>query len=312
MTVRRPRGVILTVTTPLKFWKVEAIGNDFPLVRLEDVPEGALPELAIAMSDRQFGVGGDGLLAFGMVEGKPTLRMFNPDSTEDFCGNGIRAVTRWAYDQGLIPAEAILSHRGLDVPVKVLGEQIETTLPGASYEPKAIPMLGPERFDAEIWAGMESGMPLVIRGSALTTGSTHVVLPTAALPADENFHDISKLIEHDDKFPERTSVIWSKKESERVLSIRIWERGAGETQGCGTGSAAAAVDHSRRWGVAGDIEVRNPGGNVTVRIKYWDSPVTIVGTASVVYEGEWLRLAALPDAGNRQGSTDAELLIDNV
>lgn len=280
---------MLTVTPPLKFWKVEAIGNDFPLVRLEDVPETGLSELAIAMSDRKFGIGGDGLLAFGIVEGKPTLRMFNPDGTEDFCGNGIRAATRWAFDQALIPAEATLIHRGREVPVKVEGERIETTLPPASYEPKLIPMLGSERFDNEVWAGMESGMPLVVRGSALTTGSTHVILPTTSLPADENFRDVSKLIEHDVKFPERTSVIWSKKESDRVLAIRIWERGVGETLGCGTGSAAAAVDHARRWGLSGDIEVRNPGGTVTIRFDRWDAPITIIGTASVVYEGEWLQ-----------------------
>lgn len=279
----------------MKFWKVEAIGNDFPLVRLEEVSEAELPDLAREMSDRKFGVGGDGLLAFGIIEGAPTLRMFNPDGTEDFCGNGLRAATRWAFDQGLISAETTLSHRGLQVPVKVSGEQVQTTLPGASFDPKAIPMLGPERFDAEIWAGMESGMPLVIRGSALTTGSTHVVIPTGALPNDENFFDISKLIENDSKFPERTSVIWSKREAERAIAIRIWERGVGETQGCGTGSAAAAVDYARRNGYAGDLTVRNPGGTVTIRFNHWSDPITITGTASTVYEGEWLRARAVAD-----------------
>ncbi|RYG28144.1 hypothetical protein EON81_29025, partial [bacterium] len=126
------------MTLPLKFWKVEAIGNDFPLVRLEDVPEAELSPLAIAMSDRRFGIGGDGLLAFGLVEGQPTLRMFNPDGTEDFCGNGLRAATRWAFDQGLIPAEATLLHRGREVIVRVEGARIETVLPPASYEPGTI------------------------------------------------------------------------------------------------------------------------------------------------------------------------------
>ena len=276
------------MTTPLKFWKVQAIGNDFPLVRLEDVPAADLPTVAIAMSDRRFGIGGDGLLAFGLIEGKPTLRMFNPDGTEDFCGNGLRAATRWAFDRGLIPPQATLLHRGKEIAVSVDGPSVATTIPPASYEPREIPMLGPERFDAEVWAGMESGMPLVVRGSALTTGSTHVVLPTAALPADENFRDVSRLIEHDAKFPDRTSVIWSQRESERALATRIWERGVGETLGCGTGSAAAAVDHARRWGLSGEIAVRNPGGTITVRLDRWNAPITIVGEASVVYEGEWV------------------------
>ncbi|RYG31978.1 diaminopimelate epimerase, partial [bacterium] len=71
----------------MRFWKVQAIGNDFPLVRLEDVETAALPALAISMADRRFGVGGDGLLGVGTdPDGELRLRMFNPDGTEDFCG----------------------------------------------------------------------------------------------------------------------------------------------------------------------------------------------------------------------------------
>ncbi len=280
------------MTRPLPFWKVESIGNDFPLVRLEDVDEAELPALAVRMSDRRFGAGGDGLLAFGLPDGRPTLRMFNPDGTEDFCGNGLRAAARWAFDRGLIPAEAAIAHRGRSVPVRIAGSRIETDLGPASYDPARIPMLGPERFDAEIWAGMESGMPLVVSGSALTTGSTHVILPTAALPADEGFEAVSRLIERDEKFPERTSVVWSRADDPQSLSIRIWERGVGETQGCGTGSAAAAADHARRRESAGlprdpEIAVRNPGGTVVVRLEAWDAPLTVIGEARTVYEALW-------------------------
>ena len=274
----------------MTFWKVESIGNDFPLVRLEDADETSLPELAQKMSDRRFGVGGDGLLAFGLPDGRPTLRMFNPDGTEDFCGNGLRAAARWAFDRDLIPAEATIHHRDREVDVRLGGERIETDLGRASYAPSDIPMLGRERFDDEIWAGMESGMPLIVRGSALTTGSTHVILPTDALPTDENFEAVSRLIEHDEKFPDRTSVIWSKIEGENALAIRIWERGVGETLGCGTGSAAAAVDHARRRGTlwtGGEVAVRNPGGTVRVRLSAWDAPITVIGEAKTVYEGEW-------------------------
>lgn len=281
----------------MTFWKVESIGNDFPLVRLEDVDEANLPDLAKAMSERRFGVGGDGLLVFGLPEDIPTLRMFNPDGTEDFCGNGLRASARWAFDRDLIPAEATIRHRDREIAVRVDGERIETDIGSASYAPGDIPMLGRERFDDEIWAGMESGMPLIVRGSALTTGSTHVILPTDALPADENFEAVSKLIENDPKFPNRTSVIWSKVENvggENALAIRIWERGVGETLGCGTGSAAAAVDYARRrgalWNAGGtgnEIAVRNPGGTVRVRLTTWDAPITVIGEARTVYEGEW-------------------------
>src|ERR1700753_1856214 len=88
----------------IQFWKLESIGNDFPLVQISDLPaETSLPNLAIRICDRRFGVGGDGLLTVEKVaEGTIRLRMFNPDGTEDFCGNGIRCAAYFVYRQGLV------------------------------------------------------------------------------------------------------------------------------------------------------------------------------------------------------------------
>ncbi|MER3496875.1 MAG: diaminopimelate epimerase, partial [Armatimonadota bacterium] len=74
----------------------------------------------------------------------------------------------------------------------------------------------------------------MIFGSALTTGSTHAIIPLGAMPDEDTFVSLSKILENDAKFPNRTSVIWSVREGERAIAIRIWERGAGETLGCGT------------------------------------------------------------------------------
>jgi diaminopimelate epimerase len=135
---------------------------------------------------------------------------------------------------------------------------------------------------------MVDGQPLSLFGSALTTGSTHVIIKTAALPDDDSFRSISATIEHAPSFPERTSVIWVKVDQPGFLSVRIWERGAGETMGCGTGSAAAAADYMRRSGRAGKVIVKNPGGILTVSAERWDSALTIEGTASQVFEGFYL------------------------
>ncbi len=124
-------------------------------------------------------------------------------------------------------------------------------------------------------------------GSALTTGSTHVVIPTAALPDDDSFRSVSPKIENDPQFPQRTSVIWSQEIEPMRLRLRIWERGVGETQGCGTGSAAAAVDYLRRKGKGGAVEVENPGGTLRVSMPSWDGPIEVEGVAEAVYSGEY-------------------------
>ena len=270
-----------------RFWKLESIGNDFPLIHLEEGLDYA--NLAIRMADRHFGIGGDGLLAVGMEDDAVRLRMFNPDGTEDFCGNGIRIAALHAHQQGWVGTSFSIKHLDREVPIQIEGDVIKSQIGVASYDPDLIPARSSgEPFDVNIWTGMDAGTPLSIFGSALTTGSTHTVIPTAALPDDETFKSISSKIEVDVKFPDRTSVIWSREVEPNVLEIRIWERGVGETLGCGTGSSAAAVDYLRRKQRGGRVEVRNPGGTIFVTMDKWSAPITIEGTAREVYSGEFM------------------------
>jgi diaminopimelate epimerase len=279
----------------LKFWKVQSIGNHFPLVLLDDVVateansvDSQLERLAIDICKDHFGVGGDGLLAVGMEEGDVRLRMFNPDGTEDFCGNGIRCVARFATQQAWVQEQFNIRHLEQVIPVTVKDGLIRTTLGEASYDPSKVPtsIVG-ELFNETIFADRIDDWSVVLNGSALTTGSTHVVLTTGALPDDDGFVKVSKKLEHDPRFPKRTSVIWAVIDGE-ALKIRIWERGVGETLGCGTGSSAAAIDWMRRRGRGGRIEVKNPGGSVWVEADSWRHPLTLEGTAEVLFEGDFL------------------------
>lgn len=282
----------------LPFLKAQAVGNDFPVVLVSDVaanaPAGSsvdfqLARLAAVLSDRRFGVGGDGLLAIDRGDGKePVLRMFNPDGTEDFCGNGIRIAAVVMRRLGWVGDAFTMRHLNRQVPVRFREDgAVETTLGAADYSPDHVPTTAMgELFQANIWAGMDAGMPLSLYGSALTTGSTHTVIPTYALPDDDSFRSVSAKIEVDPLFPQRTSVIWVRDAAENVLEIRIWERGVGETLGCGTGSGAAAADYLRRKGRGGTVTVHNPGGTLEVRADRWNAPLTIVGRAEVLYEGK--------------------------
>ncbi len=296
----------------IPFWKLQSIGNDFPLVHLADLRDllargeaerslvapapvaecfvapgagatdldGLLARLAISMADRRFGAGGDGLLAAEPLgEGRARLRMFNPDGTEDFCGNGLRCAAVHAHAHGWVGDAFTIEHLGREVAVRIGGGRVTTGLGGATYEPERVPVLGSERFRAVLPGGR--------MGSCLSTGSTHTVLWVDALPDDAAFFSESPVLENDPIFPERTSVMWTQVVGPDHLRLRIWERGVGETQGCGTGSTAAAVDHLRYEGRGGRVRVDNPGGTVFVA---WDSTsngTEVEGAAEQVYEGEY-------------------------
>lgn len=333
------------MTRKIPFWKLQAIGNDFPLVHLADIesivaleqreiaavapqiapgaPENAAPveageateatageaapeadaapappvtpdttaylsRLTQAICDRHYGVGGDGLLAVGMEGEALRLRMFNPDGTEDFCGNGIRCAVLHAHRQGWVGTDFVVKHLDRDVPAHIEGDEIHTTLGLADYTPEKVPHKAfGELFNATIWNGVDAGLPMNLFGSALTTGSTHVVIPTQKIPNDEGFRSVSAKIEVDPLFPDRASVIWAQEVVPDKLLIRIWERGVGETLGCGTGASAAAADYLRRQGRGGTVEVTSRGGTLKVRMTAWHEPITLIGVAQAVFSGEY-------------------------
>lgn len=124
-------------------------------------------------------------------------------------------------------------------------------------------------------------------GSALSTGSTHVVILTDHLPDEESFLSVSPKIEVDPLFPIRTSVIWAEETAEDSLRLLIWERGVGETFGCGTGATAAAADYMRRKGRGGTVSVTSKGGTLRVSASSWDSILTLEGQAEIVYRGRF-------------------------
>ena len=276
----------------LPFWKVEAVGNDFVLVEAGAVQDANLGHLAQRLCHRPLGIGSNGLLIIGSGTRAPvSMRMFNPDGTEDFCGNGLRCVARFAYEQGYVdtPEFAIETPRGL-IPVRLILregkiEAVTTQLPPPRFHPRAIPAL--------VEGESVQDYPLMIVGQAVrlwsvNVGTTHSVIFTERLPDEETFRQLSPRIETHPLFPERTSVLWAIIESPHQVRVRIWERGVGETLGCGTGAAAVAVlSRIAGWG-QNPIEVRSPGGTLTVEWEPGDS-ITLTGPARILFEGHyWL------------------------
>lgn len=265
------------------FAKVQAIGNDFVLFQAQDVIDYDLGTLAIESCERRFGIGADGMLVLDMLTpAYGELRMFNADGTEDFCGNGLRCAVNYAVHQMDSNRELVIEQMGRKVPCRYEDGIVHIALPAASFAPTDVPTILTE----EVWNVNQTVEDREFTLSALSTGSTHTIIFQAELPADADFFQYSPILEHHSWFPERTSVMWTQVDGPNEISIRIWERGVGETLGCGTGSTAAAVAFMRREGIGGPIRVNNPGGAVTVDAERWDGPLTLSGAAQISYAGE--------------------------
>lgn len=279
---------------PLPFWKVESIGNDFVLVHLADIEMRrqlaggeideftALSQLAQIVCERRFSVGSDGLLAVGQHESGLRLRMFNPDGTEDFCGNGLRCAAWHAKQAGWLESKTEILHRGRTVQATVDDDgMVVTDIGRATFEPAQIPVLAAEPLFRQTLT--VAGHTLDV--SCLSTGSTHTVVSVDELPDESTFLAVSRELEVHPMFPERTSVIWLDGFDTHRMRIRIWERGAGETLGCGTGSSAAAVVHARSHDLSGTFWVENRGGVVSVQMESWQDNLTLASLATEVYSG---------------------------
>jgi diaminopimelate epimerase len=275
---------MLNVRKTVPFVKMHGLGNDFVVLDgiAHDFATLDLPAFAIAACARRTGIGADGLLLLAPSETAAVrMQMWNPDGTEDMCGNGLRCIVRLAHTRGYAPDEFEVETLAGLRSARMEEDAVRVSMGAPSWETNEIPMLAqnfsPHQYDLQIGGG-------IYRASSLSTGSTHTVLWRDELPSDEEFFRVSPLIENHAWFPERTSVLWARVKNGEV-SLRIWERGAGETLACGTGACAAAVaalDTTRIKN--GPVGVRSKGG--TLRIE-WTDQIYKPGPAQIVCEGNW-------------------------
>ena len=269
------------------FHKMEACGNDFVVVYRSDLPPDASPALAVAICDRHFGVGADGILVIGIgadvepasLRGVAPLSMtvWNADgSVAEMCGNGLRCVVRRVLADGLWTgppdgAGQLAAATGL-VPFRLVGDDVRVRL-------------SPPRV-ASALEELEVGGRR-IRGLAVDMGNPHFVVfeDEQATPLPDLLAWAPALEVHE-RFPEQTNV-----ELVRVLAdglaVRVWERGVGETLACGSGACAVAAA-ARATGRTNDdpVKVLLPGGALSV---LWsgrpDEGMDLQGPAHTVFSG---------------------------
>lgn len=273
----------------LPFWKMEGCGNDFVVLRREDLATDAEPPEILRLCDRRRGVGADGVLvvdsgtslAASDLRAGAVARMWvwNADgSVAETCGNGLRCVVRRLDEDGGWPA----SGRGM---IATLAGPAEARLAGEDVEvAMGCPMVLDERPVAVDAGGC------AVRGRRVLVGNPHFVVLSGEQPgALPDLLAWGPLVETAAAFPDRTNVEWVEREAGGRLRLRVWERGAGETEACGSGACAAAAAAR----VAGLVRSRTvalalPGGELRVD---WagspDSPAILAGPARTVFKGFW-------------------------
>ena len=255
----------------LDFTKMQAAGNDFVVVDATQLRDVDWPAVARLVCRRRFGVGSDGLMIVeGAAERGYRARMFDPDGSEDFCGNGTRCAAVFLHHQGLIERDelALETQWGrLEVQLRLdSGHAIGATvgMGRAAFDPARVPCTLPG--DSVLRQRLEVGGEAV-EISAVSTGTTHTVVFGQDLPDDARFLAWSRRIEHHPVFPDRTNVLWTVVESPQRVRVRIWERGGvGESLACGTGACAIAAV-GRRLGLTGHrVTVVSRGGELHVAL----------------------------------------------
>ncbi len=270
-----------------KFVKMQGAGNDYIYFDcFEGEPED-IPALAVRLSDRHKGIGGDGLVLICRSDvADAKMRMFNADGSEgNMCGNAIRCVGKYLYDENVCRKEELSVETKSGIKYLRLYtengkvKRVRVDMGKADFDPKSLPVL---------LEGEAVDRPVKIAGglhriTCVSMGNPHCVLFED--PDGADLERIGPLFENDPLFPERVNTEFVKVIGKNALKMRVWERGSGETMACGTGAcaAAAAACACGKCDAAQDILVQLRGGDLVIHV---GETVFMTGEAEKVFSGE--------------------------
>lgn len=273
----------------LKFTKMQGCGNDYIYFNCFDQtidnPEG----LSVRLSDRHFGIGGDGVVLICPSEvADAKMRMFNLDGSEGLmCGNAIRCVGKYLYDNKIVDKTTVTIETMSGIKTLELylrnGEvsSAKVDMGKAILAPKLIPVKlgGEEVIDRAVKINGDD-----YNITCVSMGNPHCVVFMDGVDTLD-IEKIGPMFENSELFPERVNTEFIRVLDKRTLKMRVWERGSGETWACGTGACAAAVAAVENGFCpkGEDIRVKLRGGDLI--INYTDNGVFMTGAAVKVYEG---------------------------
>lgn len=270
----------------IRFTKMHGLGNDFVVIDALTQAVTMTAQLARRLADRNTGIGCDQIL---LVEPPSCAdidfkyRIFNADGSEVAqCGNGARCFAKFVHDRKLTGKTQISveTHAGI-LQLSIDDQQSYTaTLGVPNFEPAQIPFEAEQR--ALIYS-LQVGEKCVDI-AAVSLGNPHAVLQVDDIqqaPVEE----LGPLLESHPRFPQRVNAGFMEVVTRHEINLRVYERGAGETQACGSGACAAAVAGIAQDLLDSPVKVNLPGGGLTITWQGENQPVSVTGPATTVYQG---------------------------
>lgn len=275
--------------TKIKFTKMHGLGNDYIYIDSQRYNITNPNALAIALSNRHSGIGGDGLVLIGSSNvAQFSMRIFNADGSEALmCGNALRCIGKYVYDKGLsndthISVETLSGIKHLNLHIKdqfVESVTVDMGIPLLRNKEQVNNHNG-ELIDADF--STEDGQ--TIKGTYVCMGNPHMVF----FVDDINSFDLARFgqqIENLSLFPLRTNVEIASVSNDGCIEMRVWERGSGETQACGTGACATLVAAHTTNRIGNSAMVKMKGGKLNIE---WlsDNHIYMTGEAVSIFDGE--------------------------
>ena len=276
----------------MDFVKMHGLGNDFVFIEDKTGQDKDYTVLARAMCNRHTGIGADGLIV--IVDSRVAdvrMRIINSDGSEaEMCGNGIRCFAKYVYDSGIIEKKqfTVETPAGIMEPEITVGAEnkaklITINMGRPSFNRSEIPMEGTDGrvlnedlgVDGENW-----------KITSLLMGVPH----TVTYVDDVDSVDIEKigpLFEKHEAFPKHTNINFAQQMDDRTVKVRTWERGAGATLACGTGSCSVAVASFLNGRTGREVDIQLPLGTLHIEYREEDGNVYMTGPAAVSFTGTW-------------------------
>lgn len=273
-------------------------GNDYIYIDCMSTPApDDLPALAREMSDRHFGAGGDGIvLILPSDRADFRMRMFNADGSEaQMCGNASRCVGKYVYDSGLtggrttVTLDTLAGIKILDLHPGADGKIATVTVDMGEPELRceAIPVVskGDERFVNTPMATSRGP----VEATAVSMGNPHGVVFTSGELTDDLVHGLGSEMEVLADWPEKANIEFARIDSPEDITMRVWERGSGETLACGTGACATAVAAALTGRTGRHVKLHLIGGTLDIEWREADGHVMMTGPAATVFTGTYYR-----------------------
>ena len=265
------------MTKEIRFTKMHGCGNDYIYINMIENEIADPQAAAIAWSDRHKGIGSDGLVLIDkslVPEADFSMRIFNADGSEAMmCGNASRCIGKYLFERGLTDKTEIrlLTLSG----IKTLSLHVEDGI----VESVTVDMLEPV-LENESQFIESRGLD---QGTFVSMGNPHYVIFTDNV---DQVGETGRVLEHHPAFPQRCNIEFARIEDDGSIRTRVWERGSGITQACGTGACATAVAAFVTGRAGRKSQIVMDGGTLSIEWRESDNHVYMTGPATFVFDGE--------------------------